>query len=183
MAASRQLLEELVPGNWDSQKPAPNSGQARIRWLQQLSDLVNRPLNNRQSNATSGTPVATSGGVQSTGIGTPLQQPKRYAEFTVKARVTFNINSIGPAYVYVYRTTGSIPGNGSAPNAGDIIISGDAFTGGAMTAGVNQSGALSYLDAGLSVNSKYSYYLAVNAPGGNTLNLVNSSQLLVMERS
>jgi hypothetical protein len=110
-------------------------------------------------------------------------QPKRYAEFTVKARVSFNLNSAGPAYVYVYRTLGAIPAKGAAPNVGDVIVAGDAFTGGAMTAGVNQSAALSFLDSGLSVNQRYNYYFAVKAPNGNVLNLVNASQLVVMERS
>lgn len=107
----------------------------------------------------------------------------RYAEFTVKARVTFSVDSVGPAYVYVYRTLGAIPANGGPPNPGDVVVGGDAFTGGAMTAGVNQSGAFSYLDTGLSTTKKYSYYLAVMAPNGNTFNLVNSSQVLAMERS
>jgi len=180
---SRQLLETLVPSNWDSQKPAPNSGASRTRWLQGLSDLVNRPLNNRQTSTTSGTAIAANGNVQSTGLGVGPMQPKRYAEFTVKARVTFNLNSVGPAYVYVYRTLGTIPGNGHPPNAGDVIVSGDAFAGGAMSSGVNESASFSFLDTGLSVNQRYSYYFAVKAPNGNTLNLVNASQLLVMERS
>jgi len=180
---SRQLLETIMPANWDSQKPEPNSGQTRVRWLQQLSDLVNRPVNNRLSNSTSNAVINTTGNVQSSGVGVGPMQPKRYAEFTVKARVTFNLNSVGPAYVYVYRTSGAIPPNGAAPNAGDVIVSGDAFAGGAMTAGVNQSQALSFLDSGLSVNQKYSYYFALKAPNGNVFNLVNASQLLVMERS
>jgi hypothetical protein len=178
---SRNLLEELVPQTWDQRS---KGGAPQTRWLQQLSDLTNRPVNNRQTNSTSATAVAANGAVQSTGIGTlQAQQPKRYAEFTVKARVTFNVDSVGPAYVYVYRTQGAIPANGAPPNAGDVVVGGDAFVGGAMTSGVNQSGALSYLDQGLNVNQKYSYYLAIVAPGGNTVNLVNASQLLVMERS
>jgi hypothetical protein len=171
---SRQLLENLTPAQWDSPQQ---------RWLQSLSDLVDRPVNNRQNAATSTAVIAANGNVQSSGMGVGPMQPKRYAEFTVKARVSYNVNSVGPAYVYVYRTTGAIPANGAAPNAGDVIVSGDSFTGGAMTAGVNQSSAFSFLDSGLSVNSKYSYYLAVKAPNGNTLNLVNNSQVLVMERS
>jgi hypothetical protein len=180
---SRQLLETLVPSVWDSQKPGTNSGQSRVRWLQGLTDLLNRPVTNRQAAMTSTAVIAASGSVQSSGVGTAQQLPKRYAEFTVKARVTFNVNSTGPVYVYVYRTTGAIPANGAAPNAGDVIVGGDAFAGGPMTSGVNQSAAFSFLDTGLSVTQKYSYYLAVKAPNGNTFNLVNSSQLLVMERS
>ena len=52
-----------------------------------------------------------------------------------------------------------------------------------MTAGVNQSAAFSFLDTGLDVTKKYAYYLAVLGPNGNQVNLVNNSQLLVMERS
>lgn len=184
----RQLLETLAAPDWDSQTPQPNSGFPRMRWLQGLSDLVNRPVINRLTATTSATAVNANGAVQSSGIGSGPMQPKRYAEFTVKARISFNLNSVGPAYVYVYRTlapaNGSgIPANGAAPNPGDVIVGGDAFAGGPMTAGVNQSSAFSFLDSGLSVNQKYSYYFAVKAPNGNVLNLVNSSQLLVMERS
>lgn len=180
---SRQLLETIVPSDWDSQKPQTNSGFSRTRWLQGVSDLVNRPVNNRLTNSTSNTAVNANGNVQSSGIGTGPQQPKRYAEFTVKARVTFNVNASTPAYVYVYRTLEAVPANGAAPNAGDVVVGGDAFTGGSMVTGVNETGAFSFLDTGLDVTKQYSYYLAVKAQAGKTLNLVNSSQLLVMERS
>lgn len=180
---SRQLLENVDPNHWDSQEPAANSGYNRVRWLQGLNDLLNRPVNNRLTVQTSATAIAASGVVQSSGVGLGPMQPKRYAEFTVKARVTFNLNSVGPAYLYVYRTLLAIPANGAPPNVADVIVAGDAFTGGPTTAAVNQSASLSFLDSGLSVNLKYSYYFAVKAPNGNTLNLVNASQLLVMERS
>lgn len=180
---SRQLLENLDPNHWDSQEPAANSGYNRVRWLQGLNDLLNRPVNNRLQVATAGTAIAASGAVQSSGVGVGPMQPKRYAEFTVKARVTFNVNSVGPAFLFVYRTLGAIPANGVVPNVGDVVVGGGAFTGGPTTAAVNQSASLSSLDSGLSVNLKYSYYFAVQAPNGNTLNLVNASQLLVMERS
>lgn len=185
---SRQLLETLAAPDWDSQAPQPNSGFPRMRWLQGLSDLVNRPVINRLTANTSATAVNANGAVQSSGIGVGPLQPKRYAEFTVKARISFNVNSIGPAYVFVYRTlappAGSgIPANGAAPNGGDVIVGGDAFAGGPTSAGVNQSAAFSFLDSGLDVTKRYSYYLAVKAPNGNVLNLVNASQILVMERS
>jgi hypothetical protein len=185
---SRELLETLVPQHWDSQEPEVNSGFNRMRWLQGLNDLLKRPVLNRLSATAPNTAVLANGNAQSTGIGVGPLQPKRYAEFTVKARVTFNVNSIGPVYLFVYRTlapaVGSgIPADGAAPNAGDVIVSGDSFAGGAMTAGVNESGTLSFLDSGLDVTKKYSYYFAVVAPNGNVLNLVNASQLLVMERS
>jgi hypothetical protein len=180
---SRNLVQELVPADWDSGKPQANSGFSRVRLLQNITDLFNRPVNNRQAQSTNATAIATTGAAQSSGIGTAQQQPTRYAEFTVKARVTFNVNSVGPVYVYVYRTLGTVPVNGAAPNVGDVVVGGDAFAGGAMTAGVNQSASFSFLDSGLSVSAKYTYYLAVKGPNGNTVNLVNSSQLLVMERS
>jgi hypothetical protein len=179
----RQLLEQIVPLTWDSGKPKPGSGFSRVKFLQSISDLFDRPINNRLSASTSATAVAANAAVQSTGVGTSQQQPKRYAEFTIKARVTFNVNSAGPAFVYVYRTLGAIPANGAAPNAGDVIVGGDAFLGGPTLNGVNQCGAFSFLDTGLDVTKQYRYYLAVKGPNGNTLNLVNSSQLLVMERS
>jgi len=179
----RQLLENIVPLHWDSGKPQAGSGFPRVKFLQSISDLFNRPVNNRLSASTNATATTCNGGVQSTGIGTGLQQPKRYAEFTVKARVTFNVNSVGPAFVYVYRTLGPIPANGAGPNAGDVIVGGDSFLGGPTTSGVPQCGAFSFLDSGLDATKQYRYYLAVLGPNGNTLNLVNASQLLVMERS
>jgi hypothetical protein len=182
--ATRELLDTIVPSDWDSQKPAVNSGFQRTRWLQGISDLVKRPLSNRTTAMTSATAVNATGAAVSTGIGTPPQQPKRYAEFTVKARITFNTNAAAPAYHYIYRTLGAIPANGAPPNAGDVIVGGDAFAGGATPgAGVNQIGTFSYLDTGLDVTKQYRYYLAVNAAPGQVVNLVNQSQLLVMERS
>src|SRR5215468_6704182 len=111
---SRNLVENLTPQQWDSGKPG-ESGFLRVRWLQGLVDLVNRPVLNRVSASTNSTAVALNGNAQSTGIGAGTIQPKRYAELTVKARVTFNISGAGTLYVFVYRTTGAIPANGSAP--------------------------------------------------------------------
>jgi len=180
---SRTLLETLIPQHWDSQKPETGSGTQRVRWLQSVTDLFNRPVINRGTATTSATAVTANGSVQSTGVGTGLLQPKRYGEMTVKARVTFNVNSAGPAFVHVYRTLGAIPANGAAPNGGDVVVGGDAFMGGPTASGVNQCGTLSFLDTGLDQTKSYRYYLSVKGPNGNTLNLINSSQLLVMERS
>lgn len=181
------LLPKLVSDNWDSKttdnKTIRGSGYDRMRYLQSIDDLVNRPQLNRVTVSTNATAVTCNGSAQSSGIGTSAIQPKRYGEVTIKARVTFNINSTGPAYIYVYRTTGSVPANGSAPNVGDVIVSGDAFLGGPTSSAVDQSGALSFLDTDLSVTGTYKYYLGVKGPNGNTLNLINSSQILVMERS
>jgi hypothetical protein len=180
---SRQLLQTIVPQEWDSQDPSPGSGTQRVRFLQNVSDLVDRPVNNRLTASTPATAVACDGKILSTGVGVGPMQPMRYAEFTVKARVTFNINESVAAYVYVFRTLGPIPAAGSEPNAGDVVVGGDAFVGGMLRANVNQVGALSYLDTGLSVTKKYNYYFAVVGPAGSTVNLINASQLLVMERS
>jgi len=175
---SRNLLDNIVSSDWDGGK----AGAPRTKWLQRAADLINRPVLNRLAASTSATAVNTNGAVQSTGIGVGPLQPKRYGEFTVKARVTFNVNAAA-VYVYVYRTTGAIPANGAGPNAGDVVVGGDAFAGGSVTSGVNQTGALSFLDTGLSTAGSYRYYLAVSAVTGKVANLVNSSQLLVMERS
>jgi hypothetical protein len=180
---SREILEKITPQHWDSQTPGPDTGRLRVQWLQGLNDLIRRPVMNRASALTNATAIACNGAAQSSGIGTGTLQPKRYAELTVKARVTFNINSVGPAYIYVYRTTGAIPANGAAPNAGDVIVGGDAFLGGPTANGVNQVGAFSFIDTGLDVTKQYRYYLAVKAPNTNALNLVSSSQLFVLERA
>lgn len=175
----RRVLPNLTPQQWDGEK---STQQPRTNYLQNVDDTIQRPINNRLTAASTGTNVNCNGAVQSSGIGVGTLQPKRYAEFTVKACVTFEINSVGPAYVYVYRTTGAIPANGAAPNAGDVAVGGGSFTGGAMTSGVNESGSLSFLDTGLSVSQTYSYYLAVKGSNGNTLTLASGSQVLVMER-
>lgn len=180
---ARELLELITPTHWESQKPGSTSGSERVRWLQGLNDLLRRPVMNRQQVQTNATAVVCNGAVQSTGIGTGTLNPKRYAELTVKARVTFNINSAGPAFVFVYRTLGAIPANGAAPNGGDVVVGGDAFMGGPTSNGVNQAGALSFIDTGLDVTKLYRYYLAVKGPNGTTHNLVNASQLFVLERS
>lgn len=138
---------------------------------------------NRVAGNTNATAVNTTGAQQSTGIGVGPVQPKRYAEFTIKARVTFNQNADGAAYVYVYRTTQAIPANGAAPNVGDVIVGGGAFAGGHVFNGVNEVGSLSFLDTGLDVNTQYRYYIAVSGQNGQIVSLSNASQLLVMERS
>lgn len=188
MTVSRELLPTLIPADWDSNKPGPNTGFSRVRHLQSIGDLAKRPVVNRTTASTSNTVVNCDGTSQSSGIGTIPQTPIRYAEFTVKARVTLQIDSAGPAYVAVYRTLADVSGNGvpvngAAPNAGDVIVGGDAFMGGATVSGVNQSGAFSFLDTGLSQTTRYLYYLVVTGPNGSVLQLLNSSQLLVMERS
>lgn len=180
---SRDLVQHIIPQDWDSQKPSVGSGFNRTRWLQSTADLLNRPVLNRLTATTAGVAVNTNAANQSTGIGTSAQTPKRYAEFTVKARITFNINSTGPVYLTIFRTLGNVPANGSAPNGGDVAVGGDAFWGGATINGVNQAASFSFLDTGLDVTKKYKYYLAVNGPNGNVLNIVNTSQILVMERS
>lgn len=179
----RRILPQIVPPDWDSGKPEIGSGTTRVRYLQDVDDLVHRPLNNRQTASTSSTAVTCNGSAQSTGIGTIQQKPQLYGEFTVKARVTFSVNSAGPAYVYVYRTKGNIPANGAAPNAGDVVVGGDAFGGGPMVSGVNVAASFSFLDTGLAITQTYRYYLAVNGPNGNVITFTNASQLLVMERS
>lgn len=183
--AGRELLETLVPQHWESQAPGSDSGTQRMRWLQGLNDLLKRPVANR-SNIASVAPAAinTNGAVQSTGVGIPnALQPKRYAEFTIKARVNFNLNSAGPAFVHVYRTLGAIPAAGQAPNAGDVVVGGGPFAGGPMQNGVDQVGTFSFIDTGLDVTKQYRYYLTVQGPNGQALNLGNAAQLFVMERS
>lgn len=178
---SRRVLEHIQSTDWDSGK-AGSSGFGRVRYLQQVDDTINRPLLNRVTANGTNVAVAANGTVQSTGIGTAAIQPKRYAEHTNKIRLTFNVNSVGPVYLYLYRTLGNVPANGAAPNAGDVIVGGDAFTGGPTVSGVNQAAAFSFLDTGLDVNKQYKYYLAVKAPNANTFNVVSSSHF-VMERS
>lgn len=192
---ARRVLEHLTPEDWNIGKQgspvrgAPIEapvGFRRVRYLQQIDDTINRPVLNRLSATAVGTAVTCTGANISTGIGvggsTPMK-PQRYGEFTVKAVVQFNINSAGPAFVFVYRTLGAIPANGSPVGGSDVIVGGVAFMGGPTTSGVNQSGSLSFLDTGLDVSKKYRYYLAVNGPNTNVLHIIAGSQLLVLERA
>lgn len=185
---SRQLLAQIVPQHWERSEKSDGqagdqTGYQRVRLLQSISDLFNRPVLNRQTATTSAVAIVCNGAIQSSGVGSGQIQPMRYAELTIKARITFNINSAGPAYVYVYRTLGAIPANGAAPGGADVIVGGDAFVGGPTSNGVNQVGAFSFLDSGLDVTKQYRYYLAVKGPNTNTLNLISNSQILVMERA
>lgn len=175
-----ELIDKIVPGDWDSKKPG-NSGFSRVRFLQSISDIVARPLNNRLTATTNATAVVCNGAIQSTGIGTAAQTPSRFAEFLVKARATFNLSANGTLYVYVMRTTGAIPANGAAPNGGDVAVAGDAFAGPATVAGQNVAGSLAFIDAGLSQTQAYRYYFAVKGTNALTANLVNNSQLMVSE--
>jgi hypothetical protein len=175
-----ELLDKLIPQDWDSKKPGTNHFQ-RVRWLQGVSDIVARPLNNRLTASTNATAVNCNGAVQSTGIGTGAQMPAKFAEFLVKARVTFNLSGAGTLYVYVVRTTGAIPANGAAPNGGDVAVAGDSFAGPATVGGQNMNGTLAFIDAGLNQATQYKYYFAVKGTNGLTANLVNNSQLMVSE--
>lgn len=180
---SRTVVTKITPQDWDSQIPG-SSGYGRTRWLQSATDLINAPVSNRGTATTPGVTVTANGSEQSTGIGTAnAQKPMRYAEFTVKARVTFNVNSVGPVYLAIFRTLGNIPANGAAPAAGDVPVGGDSFFGGATVSGSNTAASFSFLDTGLDVTKAYKYYLAIKAPNGNTLNIMNTSQIIVMERS
>lgn len=175
-----ELLDKLVPSDWDSGKPG-KTGFPRMRFLQGISDIVARPLNNRLTASTNATAVNANGAVQSTGIGTGAQTPSRFAEFLVKARVTFNLSGAGTLYVYVYRTTGNIPANGAAPNVGDVAVAGDSFAGPATVGGQNMNGTLAFIDQGLSQSQAYKYYFAVKGTNALVANLVNSSQLMISE--
>ena len=66
--AQTELLDKIVPTDWDSKKPG-NSGFSRVRFLQGISDIVARPLNNRLTASTNATAVNLNGAVQSTGEG------------------------------------------------------------------------------------------------------------------
>ena len=177
---AQELLDKLIPGDWDSKKPG-STHFPRVRWLQSVSDIVARPLNNRLTASTNATAVVCNGAIQSTGIGTGAQTPSRFSEFLVKARVTFNLSGAGTLYVYVYRTTGAIPANGAAPNGGDVAVAGDAFAGPATVGGQNMVGTLAFIDAGLSQSTQYKYYFALRGTNGLTGNLVNNSILMVSE--
>src|SRR6266571_2577366 len=174
--AQTELLDKLIPADWDSGKPG-KTGFARMRFLQGISDIVARPLNNRLTASTNATAVACNGAVQSTGIGTGAQMPSRFAEFLVKVRVTFNLSGAGTLYVYLYRTTGAIPANGAAPGVNDVIVGGDSFAGPATVGGQNMNGSFSFFDSGLSQSVNYRYYFAVKGTNGLTANLVNGSQM------
>lgn len=178
--AQAEILDKLVPEDWNSGKPG-KSGYPRMRWLQGVSDIIARPINNRLTASTNATAVACNGAIQSTGIGTGAQTPQRFAEFLVKARVTFNLSGNGTLYIFLYRTTGAIPANGAAPGGSDVIVGGDSFAGPATVAGQNMNGSLSWFDTGLNQSTNYRYYLAVRGTNGLTANLVNSSGIQVSE--
>lgn len=175
----RNLLEEIVPQDWSKE----GAGFQRTRWLQGVVDLINRPVANRQTVSTDLATVNLTGAVQSTGVGTGQLKPQRYTELTVKARVTFQLSGAGILYVYVHRTKGTVPANGVIPAVGDVIVGGDAFAGPATVGGQNMSAALSFLDSDLDPKQTYRYYLSLKGTNGLQGKLLNSSQLLVMERS
>jgi hypothetical protein len=174
-----KLLEDLPSQTTFDKDKRPNFDW--IRWLQSVADLFSRPVANRVTVLTNATAVNCNGAVQSTGIGAGPITPVRYAEHLVMARITFNESAAGLLFVYVYRTTGAIPANGAAPNAGDVAVGGDAFAGPADVIGQNFSGAMALFDTGLAPNQAYNYYLAVKGPNAAVANLINASQLQVSE--
>jgi hypothetical protein len=177
--AVQQILDTL--GDEWNDKPTSGAGFTRKRWLQNLSDVVGRHINNRVTASTNATNVNLNAALQSTGIGTAAIIPKAYGEHLVHARVTFSISAAGTLYVYVMRTTGAIPANGAAPNAGDVQVGGSAFAGPATVAGQNTIGTLSFFDTGLLQSQAYRYYLAVEGTNGLVATLSNASQITVSE--
>jgi hypothetical protein len=175
-----QQLLPTIGTEWDLKDPA-GAGFTRKRFLQTLSDVIARPVNNRVTISTNATAVVCNGGQQSTGVGTGPITPSVYGEHQVQARVSLKPNTAGIYYVFVYRTTGAIPAKGAAPNAGDVIVGSDAFGGGTIAAGVVTPATMSVIDSGLSSTTPYIYYFVVNGPNGDTLNLINGSQLMVSE--
>ena len=172
-----KLVQEIQAADWEEK----GSGFSRTRFLQDLSEVIARPLNNRVSAQTSSTAVALNGNPQSTGIGTGIITPAKYAEVLLQARATFNISATGSLYIYLYRTKLSIPANGAAPNAADVIVGGDAFGGPATVAAQNVIATLSFIDSGLLGTQGYKYYFAFKGTNGLTGNLINSSQLVASE--
>ena len=175
-----QQLLDTIGNEWDDKSPA-GSGFTRKRWLQGLSDTIARPINNRVTASTNATAVACTGAVLSSGIGTNAITPGKYAECQVQARVTLKASAAGVFQVYVYRTTGAVPANGAPPNAGDVVVGGDSFGGGSLAANTNTPATLSVIDSGLSSTTAYRYYFCCDGPNGDTLNLINGSQLTVSE--
>src|SRR5277367_6153853 len=82
-----------------------NAGFTRKRFLQKLSDVVARPVNNRVQAPTTPAAVVCNGAVQSTGIGTGPIMPMLFGEHLVQARVTLNAPVAGNYYSYTYRST------------------------------------------------------------------------------
>ena len=175
----RQILD-TIGNEWDLNDPA-GAGFARKRFLQNLSDVVARPINNRVTVPNAGTVVALNATPQSTGIGTGAIMPSKFAETQLNVRVTLNTSMAGNHYVYIYRTTGVIPPNGSPPNVGDVIVGGDAFGGGQLPVGVDTPATLSFIDQGLESSQSYKYYFAVTGPNGANLTLKNGVQLMASE--
>jgi hypothetical protein len=175
-----QQILDTIGNEWEVGS-AKEAGTTRKRWLQTLSDVIGRPVNNRVTASTNAVAVNLNGAAQSTGIGTGPIMPSRYGEHLVQARVTFSISANGTLYAYVYRTTGAIPANGAAPNGGDVIVGGDAFAGPATVAGQTVIGTLSIFDMGLKSSQSYRYYLAVLGTNGLTANFINASQIIASE--
>lgn len=175
-----ELLDKLVPSDWDSGKPG-RTGFPRVRFLQGISDIVSRPLNNRLTASTNLATVNCTGATLSAGVGVGPIIPSRFAEFLTKARVTLVLNASAAAYVYLYRSTVGIPANGAAPAGGDVIVGGDAFGGGSLTANVNSPATLAFIDTGLNQATKYFYYFAINGPNTDVAKLINASSLMVSE--
>lgn len=191
---SRSIVDQIQPTDWQTPvkvkdgagigQTADVRGNSRMKWLQSLTDLLNRPINNRVTATSTGINVTSTGAILSTGLGTALIQPKRYAELTVKARVSFSLSAgNGPILVYVYRTSGAIPALNAAPGVGDVVVGGGPFGGGATFSPDEQAGSLSFLDTGLDVSKSYAYYFALKSPNGTVATLLNASQLLVLERA
>lgn len=88
-----------------------------------------------------------------------------------------NINATNAAgSIYVYRTTGTIPGNATAIPGGDVQV---AFTGFyTQSSGAGFSNAGIVYDTTLTAGTAYNYYFAFAVPGGGATYTFNSGASL-----
>lgn len=169
-----------IGDEWEGHN-GPQKGRTRRDFLNSVQDAVVRHINNRAQAPATAAAIVCNGARQSTGLGTTALQPSRYGEFQINARVTLNAPVAGNFFVYVYRSTVGVPAAGTAPAGGDVVVGSGAFGGGALPAGVDTPATVTLFDQNLNQQLQYFYYLAVQGPNTDTLNLAAGSQLTASE--
>lgn len=152
-----------------------------IRWLQSLVDLLGRPTNNRVSASQGANYSVTSAADVSSGVGTGPITPKRYGEtFVLGIAAGTNSTNNSPVVISIYRTSGAIPAQGAAPNAGDVRVAYAVIW--VAVGGETWQLPLVGQDTGLSLTTPYRYYFTVsNGTGGGQTTINAAGNFTVSE--
>ena len=123
---------------------------------------------------TSTTAVSTGAGVTITPTGTRVE---------IDGHAVAQNNTASDGWTLaIYRTTGSIPAQGSAPGGSDAVVYQTTRT--VSSANQNFNSGWQFVDSGLTVGAAYGYYITIAAVTGGTATVVGgTNQTTIIARN